>query len=139
MSQENVEIARRIDDAFIAGAPRGDFGAGFETGAVAEEHELLAPPEFAEQRSYRGREGFVEFLQRWTGEFEHYSFERKELIGGRDGRVFGAWRTAATGRRSGVPVEVEYFMVFELEQGQLVRTRIYLERGAALEAAGISE
>src|SRR5262245_9619353 len=43
MSQENVEIARRVDDAFLAGAPRGDFGAGFGTGAVSDEHELIAP------------------------------------------------------------------------------------------------
>jgi hypothetical protein len=28
MSQENVEVVRHIDDAFMAGVAPGDFGAG---------------------------------------------------------------------------------------------------------------
>ena len=42
MSQENVEIVRRISEAFEAGVERGDFTAAWETGAVAEDSVQLA-------------------------------------------------------------------------------------------------
>jgi hypothetical protein len=68
MSEENVEIVRRIIEAFKAGAERGDFEAAWETGAVAEDVEWIAFAEL-EQRSFRGRGGFVEFMRMWTEDF----------------------------------------------------------------------
>jgi hypothetical protein len=38
-----------------------------------------------------------------------------------------------------VPIELEFFLVYELEAGLLVRTRSYLSRDEALEAAGLRE
>jgi hypothetical protein len=38
-----------------------------------------------------------------------------------------------------VPVELRYGMVFELEDAQVTRLRLYLTQGEALEAAGLSE
>src|SRR6476659_4541078 len=125
MSQENVEIVRRADDAFLAGVARGEFGAGFDTGANSEDLELIAPAEYTERRSYRGREGLVEFGQTWTENFERYSVERKELIDGSNGRVFACYRQSGVGRGSGVPVEVAFFLVFELANGQIIRIRMY--------------
>jgi ketosteroid isomerase-like protein len=139
VSQENLEIVRSADDGFIAGVARGDFGGGFETGAIHEDLELIGPAEYTERRSYRGREGLVEFAQTWTENFERYSVERKKLIDADNGRVFGCYRQSGVGRGSGVPVEVEYFIVYELANGQVIRIRIYLNRDEALEAAGLRE
>jgi hypothetical protein len=44
----------------------------------------------------------------------------------------------AIGKGSGVPIEVEYFSVWELEAGFVVRILRYLDRDEALEAAGLS-
>src|SRR5262245_58665345 len=132
MSRDSVEIARSVDDGFIAGVKRRDFGAGFETGAVSEDQELIAPSTSTERPTYRGREGFVEFMQTWTEDFERYSVERKELIDAGNGRILGRYRQSAIGKGSGVPVEVEYFNVWEIDNGQVVRTSIYLDRAAAL-------
>src|SRR5262245_177977 len=139
MSEENVELVRRVDDVFIAGFERGDFAAPFETGAVSEDHELVAAPAFTERRSFRGREGFVGLQRRLTEDFDQYSIRREELIDAGDDRVFGAFRMTAIGKGSGAPVELKYFMVWELERRQLVLTRIYLDHAEALEAAGLSE
>ena len=139
MSQENVDTVRRIDDAFRAGVERGDFDAAWDMGAIAADVEWIAPPEMAEQRSYRGLEGFVEFMRRWTEDFEGYSIQRETLIDAGNDRVLGTYRQSATGRGSGASVEVEYAVVFELQDGQLVRMRAYLDRTEALEAAGLRE
>ena len=57
MSQGNVEIVRGVNDAFQEGVEHGDFTAGFATGLVSEDSELVAPAEYVEERSYRGRRG----------------------------------------------------------------------------------
>jgi ketosteroid isomerase-like protein len=139
MSQENVEIARRIAEAFEAGVQRGDFTAPWETGAVAEDCEFVPAPEYAEQRSYQGRKGFSEFMLSWTEGFENYSVQTERLIDVGGDRVVGFFTQSATGKGSRAPVEQEYATVYDLENGQLVRLRIYFDRDAALEAAGLRE
>jgi ketosteroid isomerase-like protein len=139
MSLENVEMVRRADDAFLAGLERGDFTGGFATGLMAEDHELIVAAEFPGRRSYRGREGLVEFVQRWAEDFERWSMQRTELIDAGNGRVFACHRQSAIGKGSGVPTEVEFFSVFELENGKVVRIRHYLDRDEALEAAGLRD
>ena len=38
-----------------------------------------------------------------------------------------------------MPIELEYFAIYEVENEKVVRTRHYLDRDEALEAAGLSE
>ena len=137
MSQENAEIVRRIAEAFEAGVERGDFGAAWETGAVATDVEFIALPEMMEQRSYRGQEGFVEFMRRWTEDFEGYSVETERLIDAGNDHVVGFLTQSGTGTGSGASVVQEYAVVYDLKDGQLVRLRAYLDRDEALEAAGL--
>jgi ketosteroid isomerase-like protein len=136
---DNLETVRRIDDAFTAGVERGDFEAAWDTGAVAADFEWVAAAEMAEQRSYRGREAFVEFMRRWTEDFEGYSIQREELIDAGDDRVVGVFKQFATGRGSGAQVQLEYSLVYDLRDGQLVRIRAFLDRAEALEAARVEE
>jgi ketosteroid isomerase-like protein len=137
MSQENVEVVRRISETFEAGVERGDFGAAWTTGALAEDCELIPAPENPEPRRYQGREGFTEFMLNWTEDFEGYSIHRERLIDAGEDRVVGFFTQSATGKGSGAPVEQEYAVVYELENGQLVRLRIYLDRDQARQAVGL--
>jgi ketosteroid isomerase-like protein len=139
MSQANLEIVRRTLDAFDAGVERGDFGTAWDTGAVAEDCEWVPASEMAEQRSYRGREGFAEFMRGWTEDFEDYSIHRERLIEAGDDRVVGLFTQSAIGKGSGAPVEQRHAVVYDLADGQLVRLRLYLDRDEALEAAGLPE
>ena len=50
---------------------------------------------------------------------------------------FASYRQSAVGKGSGVPIELEYFAVYEVNDGTVVRTRQYLDRDTALEAAGL--
>ena len=139
MSQENVEIARRIAEAFEAGVERGDFTRPWDTGAVAEDCEFIPAPEYAEQGSYEGRKGFSEFMLSWTEDFEHYSVQTERLIDAGEDRVVGFFTQSARGKGSGAPVEQEYATVYDFQNGQLVRLRIYFDHDAALEAAGLRD
>jgi ketosteroid isomerase-like protein len=139
MSEENVEIVRQVLDAFQEGLERGDLGAAFDTAMVAADAEWIPGRGFPGPRGYRGREGFIEFMRGWTEDFEGWSNQVERLIDAGNDRVVGVFRQSATGKESGVPVEVRLATIYELEGGQIVRMRIYLDPTEALEAAGLSE
>jgi ketosteroid isomerase-like protein len=142
MSQENVEVVRRVQEAFEAGVEARDFGAAWDTGAVTDDSELVPAPEVpgeAGQATYRGREEFAEFMRRWTEDLEHWSARTERLIDAPGDRVVAFMRQSGIGKGSGVPVDLRYGAVFQLEGGLIVRTRLYLHPEEALEAAGLSE
>ena len=139
MSQENVEVVRRIVEAFRAGVESGDFASVWDSGAVADDVEWVSAPNFIEQRRFRGQEGLVEFVRQWTEDFEEYSIHFERLVDAGEDRVLGFFAESATGKGSGATVEQRFFVIFDMRDAQLVRTRFYLERDEALEAAGLRE
>jgi ketosteroid isomerase-like protein len=140
MSEENVEIVRRAFEEFQAAMERGDPGAWIDSAAVADDYEWVVPPPGLDGRSvWRGREGFVEFLRTWTEQFEEWSVLVERWIDAGDDRVVALTRQSATGRGSGVPVEMNIAQVHELEGGRLARVTNYLSYDEAIEAAGLSE
>ena len=139
MSQENVEIVRRAYEAFQAGFARGDPGAVFDSEAVADHAEWVPVPAFPGPSIYRGRHGFVEFMHIWTEDFEDFSFELDRLIDAGDDHVVALFHQRATGKGSGVPVELHMAAVCDVEDGRVIRMRNYLHPADALEAVGLRE
>jgi ketosteroid isomerase-like protein len=139
MSQENVEVARRLFEEFQAGMARGDPGAWFDPEFVADDCEWIVPTPLDGRSVWRGREGFVEFIRTWTDQFEGWSIWVERWIGVGEDRVVALTRQSATGKGSGVPVELTLGQVWEFEAGRLARIRAYLTHAEALEAAGLRE
>ena len=137
MSQENVEIVRRMFKAFETGLERGDPGAGWDTGIVAEDLEWITG--IPGLGPYSGREEWLEFMRTWTEDFEGWSIELERLIDAGDDRVVGLFRQTATGKGSGAPVEMHQGIVYELEGGRVIRMWHYSDPAEALEAAGLRE
>jgi ketosteroid isomerase-like protein len=141
MSEANVEIVRQVFEEFFAAMERSDPGGWFDSAPVGDDYEWIV--EFdrgLDGRSvWRGREGFVEFMQIWTDEFEDWSMELERLVDAGDDRVVALTHQSATGKGSGVPVELSIGQVLELEGGRLIRARSYRSHAEALEAAGLSE
>ena len=138
MSQENVEIVRRLFEAFQAGMERGDPGAFFDSETVADDYEWITDVPIEGRSVWRGREGFVEFVRAWTEDFEDWSIRVERWIDAGDDRVVALTHQSGTGKGSGVPVELKVGQVYELEDGRIARVRNYLNADA-LEAAGLSE
>jgi ketosteroid isomerase-like protein len=138
MSQENVEVVGRIAEAFLEGVERGDFAA-WNTDEVAADVEFVPAPGFMEQSSFIGVDGFAGFFSRWTEDFEGYSIEFHGLLDAGDDCVLGSFHQSGTGKKSGAPADQDFFIVYDLTDGQLVRMRSFLSRPEALEAAGLSE
>ena len=139
MSGENVEVVRRAFEEFKAGLARGDPAAPFDLGLNAPDAEWVLPPSSPGFRQvYRGRAGFLEFIETWTEDFE-WSIELESVIDAGDDRVVGVFHQRATGKGSGVPVELHMGLLYELRDGRIIRMTNFLDPAEALEAAGLSE
>jgi ketosteroid isomerase-like protein len=132
MSQENVEIVRKVIDAFN----RGDLDAwlGFLSPEVA--WESLPLPGFRDV--YRGRAEAREWIEQLLEVFD-FHLEIDETTALSDDRVLMAVRGRGRGRGSGIPVERPSWEVLWLADGLITRRQVFWTRDEALEAAGLSE
>jgi ketosteroid isomerase-like protein len=136
MSQENVEVARRVVAAW-----NSDNLEGFltELDPEIEWHAALEQALEGAGSTYRGHEGA---RRAWD-------VYRSEAFGGltvhvQEFRDLGEWvlclgRMDATGRTTGIEVGGELGLLFSFRNGKLARSRDFLSHAEALEAAGLSE
>ena len=64
--------------------------------------------------------------------------EGRRIIDAGD-RVLVRVRQRARGEASGIPVEGQFWFVFEVRAGSVAKVSFYIRRDAALEAAGLQE
>jgi ketosteroid isomerase-like protein len=130
MSQENVEIVRGGFDAFQA----GNLTAMLDLMA----DDLVTYRADPDGATYHGKEGFLRATADWTEDFSDWSVIPEEFIDAGD-CVVARVRQMARGEASGVPVEGEFWFVFEMRGRRVAKWSFYVRRGDALEAAGLSE
>jgi ketosteroid isomerase-like protein len=147
MSQENVEIVRRTFELAQEGIREGDFGAKFDEcvdqGLITSNLEWRAGRRggvgVAGLDDVVGREGFVEFMDRWTEGFDDYAIESEQIIDAGDDRVVATTRTSGTGKGSRAPVEMRTGVLFTLKERCIVGVALFIEPNDALKAAGLRE
>ena len=125
MSQENVELVRRIYDAWDREESARDF--------LAEDVEYVNPSYAVEPGTRRGRASFR--LVRET--YADFVIHIEEIVdaGGDDVLVLAHY--TASGRSSGVPLEGEHAYVWTVRDGQAVRFQWFQSHLEAYEAAGV--
>jgi ketosteroid isomerase-like protein len=130
MSEENVAVVRRGLERFM------------KTGEVLEEtfdveslevhdHDIL------DGRDYRGAEGFMQWLEDWSAAWEEWSLDPEEYIDAGE-RVIVVAKMHARGRGSGVEVDRQDALLYELRDGLIVRIDYFNNRSEALTAAGLA-
>ena len=131
MSEENVEIVRAVIDGWLRGDPS-------TLDLVAEDVVYVSPPTMPGGRTYHGHEGVLQWVVDWRAEWADYELEieRVEDLGD---QVMTAERNKATGKRSGVEVDMRTFSLWSFRDGKVIRWQGFPTEEAALEAAGLSE
>lgn len=132
----NAEIVRAVYEGVRTVREGRDPGDAFDL--VADDGELLPAPEVPGAESYRGIDGFMEFLWTWTEAFESWAFAIERLIGVGDDRVVALLHQWGTGKGSGAPVDLHFAAVHRFEDGRMVETRLYMNPADALESTGVS-
>jgi len=134
MSRENVEIVRRVAEAW----QRDDF-EGFLCLLDPEIEWLTGTERGLGSTAYRGYEGVRELWKHWRTEFEDIWVETGEVrdLGGE--RVLRLAHIRFRGPASGIVVESQLALVQTLRDGKIVRSMDYLSHQEALKAIGLAE
>ena len=132
MSQENVEIVRRTIETFN----REDVEAALEY--IDAEVEWLAPPEWLEERVYKGHDGIRRLASMWSENFDEYHLDPERYLEA-DDQVVALIVQRGRIKGSGDPIEQRIGFVCGVRNGKGVRFQVYFSWEEALEAAGLSE
>ena len=88
--------------------------------------------------TWHGPEGFLEAMADWTEGFDQFSATAEEYIDAGD-RVIVRVHQRARGHTSRAPVEADFWFVHTLRGGRIVRLDMFIDKGQALEAAGLGD
>ena len=123
MSEENVELVRRIYEAWEREDSARDF--------IAEDIEYVNPSYAVEPGTRRGRKSFRVIRDTYEDfqiQVERYVDAGEEVV------VLAQYK--ASGQGSGVPVSGEHGYVWTVRDGQAVRFQWFQSHREALEATG---
>ena len=132
MSQENLEIARRMSAYFN----RGDREA-FQR-LIAPDAEIIPLRAALEGTVYRGPSSAADFWADTDESWETLAFDPDEIRDLGD-RVLLTGRLRGKGRQTGVEVDSRIGLIVSLANGKVTRFRTYANVADALEAAGVRE
>jgi ketosteroid isomerase-like protein len=131
MSAENVQLVREGYEAFSL------HGEDAILEYLHPDCEVTPAQEVPGSRTYRGHDGFRQYLADTRDVFGEFGWEATELIDVGES-VVARTPFFAEGRESGVPVEATLFIVWTMRDGMAVSSRGYLDRETALEVAASS-
>jgi ketosteroid isomerase-like protein len=133
MSQENVEIVKEFTRLFEKG-DRDSWREYFDPNIVWDTSASNWPTAGV----VHGHAGVERFFRDWLGTWSDFDLATSEYLDAGDSVVI-VFRQRGTGRESGVPIDREFFAVYDMRESKVVRYRMYDSREEALEAAGLSE
>jgi ketosteroid isomerase-like protein len=134
MSQENVEVVRRLVEALNARDLDTYYVEFFDP-----EVEYQTSREDPDAATHRGRQAYQRYLEQWLESFDGLHIDVEEYIDVDDDRVFTWSRFTGRGRASGAPADWYLAVIFTLRDGKVARAEEYFDRDEALEAAGLKE
>ena len=135
MSQENVEIVRRVYDA--AARRDGDAVLALYDPEIEWDWTRVSGL-FGQGGLYRGHERLRQWFREWSEGLDSIKYEAVDLIAAGD-RVISESDMRGRGRASGVEVGDTLYAVWTIREGKVVRVVWFPTRAEALEAAGLSE
>ena len=139
MSQENVEIVRRLLDMFAKRDHEAVF-AFYDPEIEWDATEMRDAGIDDLAGVYRGHEGVRTYWRRWLQAWSDLEFEVQDVLDAGDEVVALIRNQRQWGRRSGIATEMPpYGLVFTIRGGKVVRWRNYADQQSALEAAGLQE
>jgi ketosteroid isomerase-like protein len=142
MSQENVELARAALGAFIE-VDEGLLGPEGLVGEFFAQDVITTFSGFEgfvdEQTTLRGTEQFLALRAAWMEPYDDFMYEPKEILDAGANLVVVILHQRGKPHGSDSWVEMDYSIVYTVEEGLIRRADFYATPEAALEAAGLRE
>ena len=133
MSRENVEIAREVVVAYNRGGTDA-FLEYFDPGV-----ELVAAPEWPEDRVLRGHCGIRKVMGSWNERFDDFRIEPMRVIDAGGGGVLMLYTVRGRIKGSKGDLVQSVGLRFEFRRGTITRWHSYMSWEQALKAVGLEE
>ena len=135
MSQENVEIAHKVREAFN----REDLVGLAEFSDDDLEFVSVFTAVDSGGATYRGPDSWADYFEAMHEAWAEWQIEDFRVLDAGDDRVVSLFRLVGTGRRSGVRVEQAAGLAYWFRNGKIWRLHAYSDHDEALAAVGLSE
>jgi ketosteroid isomerase-like protein len=133
MSQENVEVVRRVLDELTETQRLTDLVSPDLVWHVGSWSAWTGRPEF------HGHAGFMEFFAEWTDAYEDWTQEVESITDAGHSHVVVTTRQRGRLRGSDSWVALRAAFLYTVENGLLVRADVYGSPEEAREAAGLGK
>ncbi|HWG08666.1 MAG TPA: nuclear transport factor 2 family protein [Solirubrobacteraceae bacterium] len=137
MSQENVAIVRRAEEALSVSFERGE--------ATADLLDLCAPDirvdasrRIFNPAVYDGHDGLRRLIREISEAWEDFSEVNDRHIDAGQ-QVVALQRISARGRESRAQVQAPAALIWTMREGRIVRVDIFLDQEEALDVAGLKD
>jgi ketosteroid isomerase-like protein len=130
MSQENVEVVRRMWDAFL----RRDFDEALATFDPDVEWDGTNLPDGTISR---GHQAIVDHSARWFAMWDDWTIEIGEIVDVDDNVVVFIRERGRS--KTGIEMDERHAEVYTLKDGRIVRRRGFSDPSQALDAARLGE
>ena len=135
MSQENVEVVRRVTDVMDAEGFEAAFPVFLD--AAHSDLEWREDPAWPGSANYRGVEQVRQVIRDRMDTLD-FDQQTEDLIPV-DDKVLALVRWRGRGKASGAQGEISLAIVWTVRQRAITRLEFFLDRAAALEAVGLAE
>ncbi len=138
MSQENVEVVRRVYDA-VARRDAAGVLALYDPAVEVDGSRLPESRMTGGPHLLRGHEGLRKLTREWNEAWEYAEDHCEELIDAGGEQVIAVVTRRGRGLASGIDVEAHRGGIWTIRNGKVVRTVWFPSVEDALEAVGLSE
>jgi ketosteroid isomerase-like protein len=137
-SRLRMAIARRYTQRALEASNRRDYEVAFAL--YHPQVETLVPQQLTAvgiEPVTRGREARLRLERRWTDEWGEFRYEPEQLIDLGDSRFLVIGQMRGSGLSSGAAFVNDWALLLTLRSGRAVREQLFVDRGEALEVAGL--
>ena len=135
MSEENVEIVRKVAEIWNGSGFRGTVEAGF----IHPEVEYHDDKKWPEARSAFGASALIKRFDEILEVLGQGHLEVERVLDAGGDQVVMVFRFSGEARASGIPHDYRWGYVLRVRDRQIDYIQAYLDPEAALEVAGLSE
>jgi ketosteroid isomerase-like protein len=131
MPAENVEIVRRVVDAF--------YQRDRDAVLALMDPEVEFHSALVEKKTYHGYAGLGQYRQDLDAAWSDWRSEDDRFLDAGQDRVLHLYRIRGVGRGSGVQVQQDIAILWRLRGGRILRGDVFLDQTDARDAAGLRE
>jgi ketosteroid isomerase-like protein len=129
MAQDNVDVVQGAWDAF----KRGDIDAVLDV--ISPAAETRVPETLPWGGTYTGQDGFRDFLDRLTANFEQFSATPDKVLGADDNHVIVVAKTKGRAK-GGATIEGTVVWLYQLRDGKIADAETWGDTAQVVQALG---